>query len=187
MNRGGAAAAPPRPGATRFDVIPVRPYSLARTIERFARFPDAVDLADPSGGGSFRRLLPVRPAALLTVEASGAPTSVVLHVRLDGPGARAPGARREAMRVLDRALGASPDVRPFECRFRGDPLLGSAIRKFRGLRVAAAPTVWEALVHAVLAQQINLAFAGSIRHALARAFGRRARIGGVTYFDFPRP
>jgi len=167
--------------------VPLRPYSLAGTVERFARFPDAVDLADSAGGGTFRRLLPVRPAALLTVEGSGSPAAAVLHVRLEGPGAHTPAARREATRVLDRALGVSTDVRPFERRFRDDPLLGPAIRRFRGLRVAGAPTVWEALVHAVLAQQINLSFAGSIRHALVEAFGRRARIGGTTYFDFPRP
>ncbi len=171
----------------RFEVVPARPYSLARTIGRFARFPDAVDLADRTGTGSFRRLLPVRPAAVLLVEQRGSPWNAVLQVSLEGPGAAAPAARREAQRVLDRALGASTDVRPFEKRFRHDALLGPAIRRFRGLRVAGAPTVWEALVGAVLAQQINLAFAASIRTELVHAFGRRARIGEALYFAFPTP
>src|SRR5450432_2895 len=139
----------------RFEVVPARPYSLSRTVERFARFPDAVNVADPSGVGSFRRLLSVRPAALMTVAQSGSPGSAVLHVTLEGPGSATEQSRREAMRVLDRALGARSDVRSFEQEFRGDALLGPAIRLSRGLRVAGMPTAWEALVNAVLAQQIN--------------------------------
>jgi DNA-3-methyladenine glycosylase II len=108
------------------------------------------------------------------------------------------------VRILERALGARSDIRGFERRFSADRLLGPAIRRFRGLRVAGAPSVWEALVGAVLAQQINLAFAASIRRELVLAFGRRARVetgsapgppsprpspggrGGVWY-DFPTP
>jgi len=123
----------------------------------------------------------------MTVCQEGAPGRAVLRVELEGPGSRRAAARAAAVRLLERALGASSDVRGFERRFAGDPLLAPAIRKFRGLRVAGAPTVWEALVHAVLAQQINLAFAASIRGELVSAFGRSARIGGVRYFDFPTP
>ena len=49
------------------------------------------------------------------------------------------------------------------------------------------PSLWEALVTAILAQQVNLLFAYDIRRELAETFGRRARFGGVTYFAFPRP
>lgn len=42
-------------------------------------------------------------------------------------------------------------------------------------------------MHAVLAQQINMAFAASIRRELVHAFGRLARIGADLFFDFPTP
>jgi 3-methyladenine DNA glycosylase/8-oxoguanine DNA glycosylase len=173
----------------RFAFIPARPYSLVGTVERFARFPDAVDLvsAGSEGGVAFRRLLPLRPAAVMTVRQEGAPGRAVLRVELEGPGALLPAARAAAVRVLERALGASADIRGFERRFSADPLLGPAIRRFRGLRVAGAPTVWEALVHAVLAQQINLAFAASIRRELVLAFGRRARVEGMSSLGPPSP
>lgn len=172
---------PPR---AEFPLVPSRPYSLGLTAERFARFSDAVDLFD---GEEYRRLLPVRPAALLSVRQEGGPTRALLRVTLEGRGSRLPEARTAAERVLARSLGTSTDVGAFERRFRNDALLGPAIRRFRGLRVAGAPTLWEALVLAVLAQQINLSFAASIRHELVVAFGRRARIGGRRYFDFPTP
>src|SRR6185503_19713890 len=47
--------------------------------------------------------------------------------------------------------------------------------------------LWEALVTAVLAQQVNLAFAFAIRAHLATAFGRRARFHGETFRAFPEP
>ena len=171
---------------TRFEYLPARPYSLSKTLERFARFPDPVDLVGEDRD-TFRRLLPVRPAAAMTVRQEGPPGRAVLAVELDGPGAATAAAKRAAVRVLERALGAASDVRGFERRFARDPMLGPAIRMFRGLRVAGAPSVWEALVNAVLAQQINLAFAASIRRQLVMAFGRRARIGGERLVDFPAP
>jgi DNA-3-methyladenine glycosylase II len=167
-----------------FTFVPSRPYSLALTAERFARFPDAVDLFD---GEEYRRLLPLRRAVLLSLRQNGSPTRAVLRVTLEEPGADLPEARAAAEKVLARSLGAATEVRAFERRFRNDALLGPAIRRFRGLRVAGAPAIWEALVLAVLAQQINLSFAASIRHELVVAFGRRARIGGRRYFDFPTP
>jgi len=172
---------PPR---AEFALVPARPYSLALTAERFARFPDAVDLFD---GEEYRRLLPIRPAALMSVRQEESPTRAVLRVSLEGPGARLPEARAAAEDVLSRSVGAFTDIAAFERRFRQDALLGPAIRRFRGLRVAGAPSLWEALVLAVLAQQINLSFAASIRHELVVAFGRRARIGRRQYFDFPTP
>jgi DNA-3-methyladenine glycosylase II len=45
--------------------------------------------------------------------------------------------------------------------------------------------LFEALVGAVLTQQVNLAFAFSIRAALVAAFGERARIAGREWQAFP--
>ena len=123
----------------------------------------------------------------MSVRQEGSPRQAVLNVMLEGPGAYLPAAGAAAESVLARSVGAFTDVAAFERRFRKDELLGPAIRRFRGLRVAGAPTLWEALVLAVLAQQVNLSFAASIRYELVVAFGRRARIGGRRYFDFPTP
>jgi len=123
----------------------------------------------------------------MTVRQEGAPSRALLRVDIDGPGSGLPAARAAAVRILERALGARSDIRGFERRFSADPLLGPAIRSFRGLRVAGAPSVWEALVGAVLAQQINLAFAASIRRELVLAFGRRARVDGMSPVGPPSP
>jgi DNA-3-methyladenine glycosylase II len=161
------------------------PYSLAATASRFTRWPEVVDRFD---GTVYRRLLPLgRRGVLLEVRQSGAGASSALSVRLRGAGAASPAARAAARRVLEVALGARLDTRPFYRAFRRDPLIGDALAHARGLRIAGSPTLWEAMVTAVLTQQVNLAFAYDIRRELALAFGRRARFGGETYVAFPTP
>lgn len=89
--------------------------------------------------------------------------------------------------MVDGALGAATDVLPFYAACAADPLLAAAIRDFRGLRIAGWPSLWEALVTAILCQQVNLRFAYDIRRELALALGRRARIGGRVRVAFPSP
>lgn len=167
-----------------FTVVPKRPYSLSLTATRFTRFPEVVDLFD---GREYRRLLPVGRGALLSVVQRGGPSRAVLQARLEGPAARSAAALTAARRVLERSLGAASDVEPFYRAHGADALLAASIRDFGGLRVAGVPSLWEALVTAILAQQVNLKFAYDIRRELALAFGRRARIRGQLYVAFPDP
>ena len=85
------------------------------------------------------------------------------------------------------ALGAAQPVSGFYRSFRADPVVGAAIRDFRGLRGAGVPSLWEGLVTAILAQQVNLHFAYDIRRELAETFGRRARFESETFIAFPTP
>ena len=70
---------------------------------------------------------------------------------------------------------------------RKDELLAPLVPRFRGLRITASPTLFEALVSAVLSQQVNLTFAYSIKKALVESFGRKWRREGRTYHAFPEP
>jgi DNA-3-methyladenine glycosylase II len=166
-------------------LIPERPYSLALTAARYARFPEVVDLFD---GAVYRRLLPGRRGgALLSVRQEGPPSRAVLAWSLEGPAAGSPEAATASRRIMDVALGAAQPVRAFYRTLSGDPVIGGAIRDFPGLRGAGVPSLWEALVTAILAQQVNLKFAYDIRRELCETFGRRGRIAGRTYLSFPEP
>src|SRR5262249_42369030 len=152
---------------------PERPYSLSLTAERYARFPERVDRFD---GEVYRRFLPIgRRGVLLAVSQAGAPGRAGLEVTLSGPEAHSPRAAAGSRRIVDRALGAAHPIRGFYRAFEGDGVIGDAIRDFRGLRVAGVPSLWEALVTAILAQQVNLFFAYDIRRELVETFGRRGR------------
>ena len=169
----------------RFSVVPQRPYSLALTAERYTRFPEVVDRFD---GTVYRRFLPVgRGGALLSVAQVGTAARGVLEATLRGPQAGSPAARAAAERIVHFALGAAQPVAGFYRSFRADPVVGAAIRDFRGLRGAGVPSLWEGLVTAILAQQVNLHFAYDIRRELAETFGRRARFESETFIAFPTP
>jgi DNA-3-methyladenine glycosylase II len=169
----------------RFLIRPRRPYALALTASRYTRFPEIVDRFD---GRTYRRLLRAGPeAVLLSVAQRGGPDRAILEVALDGSGAESPQAEDAARRLVARALGADSDVEPFYRACAGDPLLAASIRDFRGLRIAGHPSLWEALVTAVLCQQVNLRFAYDIRREMALELGRRARIAGELHVAFPSP
>jgi DNA-3-methyladenine glycosylase II len=108
-------------------------------------------------------------------------------VTLEGSIAASDSAKAAARHLIEGALGASADVLPFYRAARADPLLAPLVRRFRGLRIAGYPSLWEALVSAILAQQVNLGLAFGIRADLATAFGKRLEVGGRAYFAFPSP
>ena len=169
----------------RFWIGPSGPYLLSRTAQRYARFPDPVDRFD---GRAYRRLLPAgRGTVLVTVEQAGGRDAAKLRVTIEGAAASSKAAEAAARNLVGGALGAAADLRPFYRAARLDPLLAPLVRRFRGLHIAGYPSLWEALVTAVLAQQVNLAFAFAIRAHLATAFGRSARFHGETFTAFPAP
>jgi DNA-3-methyladenine glycosylase II len=169
----------------RLSVVPPVPYSLALTAQRYTRFADLVDHFD---GTTYSRLLQVgRGTLLVAVEQSGGVTNPKLRVTLEGPREDSSRARASAERLVKGALGAGTDVRLFSRAARLDPLLAPFVRRFRGLRIAGYPSLWEALVTAVLSQQVNLSLAFGIRAQLATEFGRRRKVRGETYFAFPLP
>lgn len=173
------------PASTSFALTPPPPYSLALSAERFGRFHDAVDRWD---GKTYARLLVVERAPILVRVAQEGPLGrAQLQVELFGKRAGEPEARRAAVQHLERALGVDHDLRPFYRAFDADPLIGGALVDARGMRVTGFGHAFEALVTAILTQQVNLAFAYSIRAELARAFGRRARIDGGRWLAFPTP
>jgi len=169
----------------RFLLKASTPYSLALTAERFARFPEIVDRFD---GRVYRRLIPMgRGSTIVSVAQIGSPVRGTLEVEIAARGVEPEPARSAARRLIRRTLGMAQDLRGFYRAFRADALLGEPIRRFRGLRIAGTASLWEALVTAILSQQINLRFAYDIRRELAMSFGRRATWNGETFVGFPRP
>ena len=172
-----------------FSLQPERPYSLQRTAERLVRFDDLLERYDPDkAGGAIARLLQIgRRLIRVEVTQQGTPAQAKLRVRLTGAGARERESRTAAEAYVRVALGAGQKVTGFYRAFRDDPVLGPALRRERGLRVAGNGTAFESLVTSVLAQQINLKFAYSIRREMTLAFGRSLRLEGERYWIFPTP
>jgi DNA-3-methyladenine glycosylase II len=169
----------------RYVVTPCLPYSIDRTLARFSRFPEKVDVF---AGGVYRRLLFLRGRPLfLHVLQKGPPSRARLVIEITGPKARTQEAKELASRVLSRVLGASTDVRPFYRDFKTDSLLGPLIRRHLGLRVTGRLNLWETLLQIVLSQQIHLKLAHGMLAELSERLGRSARLDGNVYYSFPSP
>jgi DNA-3-methyladenine glycosylase II len=169
----------------RFTLTPVPPYSLSLTAIRFARFKD--EIVDRVQFNSYQRLLSVDGhLALATVTDEGTATKPVLRVELQGT-RKTDLDRPEFITQLRHILCTELALKPFYHLARMDDLLAPIVSRFRGLKLPASPTVFEALVMAVLSQQVNLTFAYSIKKELVETFGEKWSVNGQTYHAFPAP
>ncbi|MDN0074248.1 AlkA N-terminal domain-containing protein [Crenobacter sp. SG2303] len=135
---------------------------------------DPLQLAERVDGGRLRKgLLLDGQAGVLTIELG----EEVALCRFDGDG-RGEGADVARLTgIVERMLGLHLEPRQFETRFCDDSLLGSLIARQPGLRIPQAATAFEALTWAITGQQINLAFAITLRRRLIERAGRRHSSG----------
>ena len=157
------------------------PYDFALTASFFARFD--TEIVDRFSDGVFRRALWVKGRAM-AVRVRPAPRS--LAVRLAG--ARVTAADVAAVRrTVTRMFGVGQDLAGFYRMARRDPVLARTLPRLRGLYVASYASLFEALVIAILSQQITVRFANALKGRLVEAYGTRVRLGGETLWAFPRP
>lgn len=79
------------------------------------------------------------------------------------------------------------DLLPFYELAQGDALLQRAVDTFHGLRNVGIPDLFEAISWGIIGQQINLAFAYTLKRRLVENFGRRVECEGEIYWIFPTP
>jgi len=169
----------------RFTLLPAPPYSLHLTAIRFARFKD--EIVDRVQAGGYQRLLTVDgQLALAVVMDQGTITKPRLQIELQGS-REVDLDRPEFVTQLRHILCTDLDLKPFYRLAQKDELLAPTVTAFRGLKLPASPTVFEALVMAVLSQQVNLTFAYSIKKELVETFGEQRNVNGETYYAFPTP
>ncbi|AJY77577.1 DNA-3-methyladenine glycosylase [Paenibacillus beijingensis] len=79
------------------------------------------------------------------------------------------------------------DLAPFYRMAKDDPLLGRLASDYVGLRIIGVPDLFEALIWAVLGQQVNLSFAYTLKKRFVQTFGRYTQWNGRQYWLFPKP
>ena len=84
------------------------------------------------------------------------------------------------------ALGAYDDVQPFYEIALKDPHLPPLVKAMRGLHITRA-SPYEAIIQAILGQQISSHVARMLRSTLIETYGPRATIDGRECFAFPSP
>jgi len=100
-----------------------------------------------------------------------------VKVRLHAPGEADPARMGLAHRRAVRMLGLAADPGPFETFLGAHPAFRDLVAPRSGLRIPLTPDVWECLVWAILGQQVNLAFAYTLRRRLTERVGGPAPLG----------
>jgi AraC family transcriptional regulator of adaptative response / DNA-3-methyladenine glycosylase II len=82
-----------------------------------------------------------------------------------------------------RMLGLTADPTPFESHVSKTKELAKVVAQRPGLRIPLTATNWEALAWAIIGQQINLAFACSLRRELVELVGTSVEGGMIAHPD----
>ena len=167
-------------------LTPVPPYDFNLTALSAVHFRDQ-HAANRFDGAVFCRLLDVRgelcPARARSLDTLDSPQ---LEIVITGPSlddATVAAAKQRLAWILD----AESDLSPFYVMALQDPVLVPIVSGLRGLHLPHTASVFEALVLAILGQQISSHIAYLLRTRLTETFGAPKKIDGVTYRAFPHP
>lgn len=163
-------------------LAPDGPLDVGATLARYRLWGE--DPANRVAGDVFRRVLR-RPGVLVPYEVRwrGPVDAVQLTITVTGP--RTAAARDAVVREVRAIFGLDFDLAGFYRFAKGEAVLGPLVEAFYGLRPTLAPTALEMLVGAITAQQVNLAFAFTLRARLVRRFGVPVAAGAEVVYAFP--
>jgi DNA-3-methyladenine glycosylase II len=167
-------------------ITPVAPFDFDLTAGYHTYFQSRYG-TDTMEDGVYRRLLDMGDKLVLaSVTSSGTVDAPELALELQGPDL----SDADVAAARDRVtwlLGVDQDLAPFYELGRADKAMAGLVDLFYGLHLPHTASVFEALILAVLGQQISTSVARIIRTLLIETFGPSAEFDGETYYAFPRP
>ncbi len=167
-------------------ITPVAPFDFELTAGYHTYFQSRYG-TDTLEDGIYRRLLDLGGKLVLaSVRSTGTIDAPELALDLEGEDRTPEDVDRSKERV-SWLLGVDQDLAPFYDLGRADEAMAGLVERFYGLHLPHTATVFEALVLAVLGQQISTSVARIIRTLLIETFGPSGEFCGETYYAFPRP
>jgi DNA-3-methyladenine glycosylase II len=166
-------------------LAPTPPFDLQLALRYLGRSP--VEPLDVVVDGCYRRAVRLggRPA-LLDVRSVGTVEAPSIEVRVLEP--CDPGLLlSRAERLIARCFRVDEDPRDLDRVAAADPVFGALLARLRGARAILMPSPFEALIWAILGQQINIGFAYKLKRALVERFGEQIEHEGRSYRLFPEP
>ena len=167
-------------------IKPVAPFNFELTAGYHTYFQSRYG-TDTMEDSVYRRLLDLDDKLVLaSVRSIGTLDAPELALELQGP-ELSPDDVESATDRVSWLLGVDQDLAPFYELGRADQAMAGLVEQFYGLHLPHTASVFEALVLAVLGQQISTSVARIIRTLLIETFGPSAEFDGETYYAFPRP
>ena len=151
------------------------PYRLDLTVDALRRL--AANVVDVVGeDGVYRRALRDTKGTNLIEVTQPSARSLTLRVA-GGDGAR-------WIPYVERMLGTKVRIDDWYRRVEPFPWLAYLARELKGLRPPRYPSLWEALAHAIVFQQISIHAAGAIMRRTVESVSEPIEYGGLRYYPF---
>src|SRR5262245_6982785 len=143
-----------------FVLCPEGPLDAGATLSRYRIWGE--DPVNRLGEGVFRRVLRLDDA-LHPYEVRWRESVDDPELRVSVPDSRSPRVRDAVTGELRRIFGLDADLTGFYRMAKGDAVLADLVQRLYGLRPTLAPGGLEMLVGSIIAQQVNLTFAFTLR------------------------
>ncbi len=170
-------------------LVEVRPgpsYDFAQAERYLMRSPSAV-LERIDEAGTFARALYVAGReVLLRLHSLGSEEEPRLELEIVGESVDSV-VEADAMRLVRHIFSLDVDPAPFLELAARDPVFGALVRRHAGLRPVLIADPYEALIWAVLGQQITVQFARKLKESLTALCGHQLTVDGRSYWLPPRP
>jgi DNA-3-methyladenine glycosylase II len=163
----------------------VAPFDFDLALRYLQIWPAAV--LEKIEGGRYRRAVTLDGReVLLSIHSIGTIQRPRLVLEVVGAGVDKPIVERAAT-LVRRTFWLDADPAPFLEVARTDPVLAKVVGRLHTLRPIQIIDPFEAVLWAILGQQINLAFARRLKLALIEMCGGYMEVDGERFGLFPRP
>lgn len=168
------------------ELVPRAPYSFELALAYLQTSPSAI-LERIEEPGIYRRALYLDGhEVLLSAWSVGTVQAPRLAVELAGRCITSE-MITHAGHHMNRIFSLERDPQPFQDVCSRDPVFARLLRQYAGLRPVLIASPYEALLWAVIGQQVNVAFARKLKQALVDLCGQHLALDGRTYPLLPRP
>jgi DNA-3-methyladenine glycosylase II len=124
---------------------------------------------------------------LATVEAAGTVDKPELCAELKSNAKITAEDKKKAEAAVNTIFSLDLDLNPFYETVKNDQVMVALTRKLWGLKTPTTSTVFEALVDAIVEQQISMKVATSIERKIVKNFGDVLDLEGTVYYAYPTP
>ncbi|MFN2448809.1 MAG: DNA-3-methyladenine glycosylase [Candidatus Baltobacteraceae bacterium] len=160
------------------DLCAATPFRLDLTADALRRLAtNVVDTVDEEG--VYRRILSDAGGANAIEVKQAAPDTVRVTIAGEDP--------QRWLPVVERMLGLNVLLDEWRLRTEPFPWLASLAHELRGLKPPRYPSVWEALAHAIVFQQISIHAAASIMRRVVEQLAPPMAVAAGTLHPFPPP
>ncbi|MFX1565340.1 MAG: DNA-3-methyladenine glycosylase family protein [Promethearchaeota archaeon] len=165
-----------------FQVELERPFDLDTTVDSWI-YSDVQPVPEYKRPGEFARCLSINsnliPVRVIQLRKGKTPS-----LQVQWP-AKYGGDHKAITAQIGWLLGWDVDTRSVLSTIKKDPVIAHLEKPLRGLRPFSQPTFFEAIVKAIIQQQVSFRSANKVIRHLVLEYGPRCRIGEEELFGFP--